>query len=124
MVFYKERGKDQRPNEKVIMEDFIAIKGIKALGNQFHNGKLKQVNWLTSLPYEVAKPAEAEDIDVVDEETIKGTEENNQEDDSRNQLIASFLHIFKNDISVTEHIDYSIWWLFNYFIFRFRENQQ
>ncbi len=86
MVFYKERGKDQRLNEKVIMEDFIAIKGIKALGNQFHNGKLKQVNWLPSLPYEVAKPAEAEDIDVVDEETIKGTEENNQEDDSQTTL--------------------------------------
>jgi len=86
MVFYKERGKDQKANETVSMEDFIAVKGIKALGNQFHNGKLKQINWLESLPYEVQQPLEAENIDVVDEETINGAQENDQDDEGQTTL--------------------------------------
>jgi len=86
MVFYKERGKDQKANETVSMEDFIAVKGIKALGNQFHNGKLKQINWLESLPYEVQQPLEAENIDVVDEETINGGQENDQDDEGQTTL--------------------------------------
>ena len=86
MVFYKERGKDQKPNEEVSMEDFIAVKGIKALGNQFYNGKLKQINWLESLPYEIPEPVEAENIDVVDEETIKGSEESNKDNEGQTTL--------------------------------------
>ncbi|MFT5849100.1 hypothetical protein, partial [Psychroserpens sp.] len=35
------------------IEDFIAIKGFKAMGNQLTTDKLKQVNLLESLPYEV-----------------------------------------------------------------------
>ena len=53
MVFYKARGKDQKPNTEVSMEDFISVKGIKAQGNLFYGEKLKQLNWLESIPYEV-----------------------------------------------------------------------
>jgi len=70
MVFYKARGKDQKPNEQVSMEDFIAVKGINAQGNQFHGEKLKQLNWLDSLPYEVSEPLEKEELEVIDEETL------------------------------------------------------
>ncbi len=74
MIFYKERGKDQKENETVSMEDFIAVKGIKALGNQFYSEKLKGLNWLDPLPYEEPKPIEKEDLEVIDEETVSGTE--------------------------------------------------
>ncbi len=70
MIFYKERGKDQKDNEEVSMEDFISIKGLKALGNQFYPEKLKQLNWLESLPYEVQKEIPKEEIEVVDDETV------------------------------------------------------
>jgi len=48
-------------------EEFIAIKGIKAQGNQFSSDKIKQVNMLEPLPYE---PPIIEDVEVNDEEVI------------------------------------------------------
>ena len=36
----------------VDLEQFIAVKGIKALGNQLTTDKIKQVNLLDPLPYE------------------------------------------------------------------------
>ncbi|TVZ51687.1 DNA gyrase/topoisomerase IV subunit A [Dokdonia sp. Hel_I_53] len=83
MVFYKERGKDQRENEEVSMEDFIAVKGITALGNQFYTEKLKGLNWLDSLPYEEPEPVKKENIEVVDEETVaakNGTKDKKEQD--------------------------------------------
>lgn len=66
MVFYKERGKDQKPNETVDVEDFIAVKGITALGNQFYTEKLKQINLLEPLPYEEEQEEEDEEVDTSD----------------------------------------------------------
>ncbi|RZJ33538.1 MAG: DNA gyrase/topoisomerase IV subunit A [Flavobacterium sp.] len=51
LVFAKVKG-IQKENLKVDLEAFIAVKGIKALGNQLTSDKLKQVNLLESLPYE------------------------------------------------------------------------
>ncbi len=70
IVFNKLRGKDQRPNEEINMEEFISIKGIKALGNQLTTHKVKQINLLESLPYEEPEPLPAEEIEVVEEENI------------------------------------------------------
>ena len=66
MVFYKERGKDQKPNETVDVEDFIAVKGITALGNQFYTEKLKQINLLEPLPYEEEQEEENEEVHTED----------------------------------------------------------
>ncbi|NJB83950.1 DNA gyrase/topoisomerase IV subunit A [Wenyingzhuangia aestuarii] len=69
---------DFRPNVEVVfskrnienmvvdLEDFIAVKGIKALGNQLTEDKIKLVNRLEPSPYE---PAEDE-IEVEDEEEV------------------------------------------------------
>ncbi|WP_299684514.1 DNA gyrase/topoisomerase IV subunit A [uncultured Dokdonia sp.] len=73
LVFYKERGKDQKENESVSMEDFIAVKGINALGNQLYPQKLKQLNWLESLPYEAPVVTPKEELEVVGEETVAAT---------------------------------------------------
>lgn len=70
VVFTKIRGKDQRPNEEVNLEEFIAIKGIKALGNQLTTHKVKQINLLESLPYEEPEPLPTEEIEVVEEENV------------------------------------------------------
>lgn len=60
IVFAKVKGV-QKENQTIDMEQFIAVKGIKALGNQLTTDKLKQVNLLESLPYE-------EPVEVVPEE--------------------------------------------------------
>ncbi len=68
MVFYKERNKEQKPNETVDIEDFISVKGISALGNQFYTEKLKQINLLDPLPYEELVPEVPEPDEESDEE--------------------------------------------------------
>ncbi|MBD1262501.1 DNA gyrase/topoisomerase IV subunit A [Maribacter polysiphoniae] len=68
--FTKPRGKDHKPNLTVDLEDFIAIKGIKALGNQLTSDKVKNINLLESLPYEEPEAPETSEIEVVDEEDV------------------------------------------------------
>ncbi len=76
MIFYKQRGKDAKENEIVSMEDFIAVKGISALGNTFYTEKLKGLNWMESLPYEENIEEEKENNEVI------GEDEDAQEDSS------------------------------------------
>ena len=68
LVFIKLRNKDQRPNLRIVFEEFISVKGIKAQGNQLTPHKIKQVNTLESLEY---RPEDGESIDendpIVDE---------------------------------------------------------
>jgi topoisomerase-4 subunit A len=51
LVFAKIKGV-QKDDLHIDVEDFIAVKGFKALGNQLTTDKLKQVNLLDPLPYE------------------------------------------------------------------------
>ncbi len=74
VVFSKQRGKEQKPPMEINMEEFIAVKGIKALGNQLTTDKIRQVNVLESLPYEEEEEIPAEEMEVVDEETVDGNE--------------------------------------------------
>ncbi|WP_394748715.1 DNA gyrase/topoisomerase IV subunit A [Spongiimicrobium salis] len=71
IVFSKVRGKDQKPNQNVDIEEFISIKGIKALGNQLTSEKIKNVNALEPLPYEEPEEQNANDMEVIDEENIE-----------------------------------------------------
>jgi len=70
IVFSKQRGKEQRPNEEVNIEEFISVKGIKALGNQLTTEKVKQINPLDPLPYEEEEDVPTEEIEVVEEESV------------------------------------------------------
>lgn len=67
-VVFSKRSLD---NITVDLEDFIAVKGIKALGNQLTTYKIKQVNLLEPLPYELPEEEKVEDVEVVDEEEVK-----------------------------------------------------
>ena len=74
VVFTKEKGKEKE-NLIVNLEEFISVKGIKALGNQLTTDKVKTVNPLESLPYE--EPQEEEPVeDLGDEEIVPPTSEN------------------------------------------------
>ncbi|WP_448607110.1 DNA gyrase/topoisomerase IV subunit A [Paenimyroides ceti] len=61
IMFAKNKGV-QKENIEVNFEEFIAVKGIKALGNQLTSDKIKLINLLESLPYEVEEEEEIETI--------------------------------------------------------------
>jgi len=72
LIFAKVKGV-QKEDLHIDVEDFIAVKGFKALGNQLTTDKLKQVNLLDPLPYEepveeVPEKPELEDDDSVETE--------------------------------------------------------
>jgi topoisomerase-4 subunit A len=69
IVFDKAKGKDPKPNQTIDVENFIAVKGIKAQGNQLTTDKIKVINHLEPLPYEEKEEiVSADDIEVVTEE--------------------------------------------------------
>jgi len=71
-------------NMEVNLEEFIAVKGIKAQGNQLTSDKIKAVNLLDSLPYEAPI---VEDVEVNDEEVIDNSSsvDNNDKKDDKGQ---------------------------------------
>ena len=73
--FPKPRGKEGKPNQVVDIEDFIAIKGIKALGNQLTSEKVKNINALDPLPFEEPTIHDALEIEVIDEENVAAGKE-------------------------------------------------
>lgn len=81
--FPKPRGRDAKENESVDIEDFISVKGIKALGNQFITEKVKNINLLEPLPFEPVALEQPENIEVVDEESLTSNDENEKSKDGK-----------------------------------------
>lgn len=69
IIFAKVKG-IQKENLVINLEEFIAVKGIKALGNQLTADKIKQINLLDPIPYE---PPIIEDEDSSEEAKDEST---------------------------------------------------
>ncbi len=69
--YEKSRGKETVSPLIVNAEEFISIKGFKALGNQLTDKKLKTVVLKEKLPYTPPKEESLEEIEVTEEETLK-----------------------------------------------------
>jgi topoisomerase-4 subunit A len=78
-VIYYKKGTE---NEILNFEEFIAIKGIKAIGNQLSKDKIRDINLLDPLPYE---EPEVEEVEVVEEEVIDSSEKDPQPTDSNDE---------------------------------------
>lgn len=67
IIFAKVKGV-QKENQTVDLEQFIAVKGFKALGNQLTADKIKQINMLEPLPYDppVEEVPEVPEIELGD----------------------------------------------------------
>ncbi len=79
-VIYSKRSLD---NEILNFEEFIAVKGIKALGNQYSTEKIKDINLLDPLPYE---EPEINDVELVEEEVIESeNKDQNASEDSKDE---------------------------------------
>ncbi len=81
IVFAKKRGKDRKENLELNLEEFIAVKGITALGNQLTREKVNQINLLEPLPYNPPEETPADEIEVVDEEVVNEKSKTNENDE-------------------------------------------
>lgn len=82
VIFAKVKG-IQKENQIIDLEQFIAIKGIKALGNQLTSDKLKQINLLESLPYEEPEEVVPEQIEVTGEDNVSDDIQTELDDDGQ-----------------------------------------
>ena len=67
-IIYSKRSLE---NEEVNFEEFIAIKGIKAQGNQLTSEKIKSVNLLASLPFKEPEEPSVNEVEVVEEQVTE-----------------------------------------------------
>ena len=79
--FVKPRGGEAKEAQQLAFEDFIAPKGIKAIGNQLTTEKLKRIEANEPLPYTPTPKTEAADLEAEVEE-VKPSES----DDSEGQI--------------------------------------
>lgn len=70
LVFAKVKGV-QKDDLHIDVEDFIAIKGFKALGNQLTTDKLRQVNLLDPLPYEEPVEEVPEKLEISEDDPVE-----------------------------------------------------
>jgi len=81
VVFAKKRGQEREENLELNLEEFIAVKGINAMGNQLTKEKVLEINTKEPLPYEPPAPVEPEQIDVVDEEAVSSKNKDSKAED-------------------------------------------
>ncbi|QOG01739.1 DNA gyrase/topoisomerase IV subunit A [Flavobacterium sp. MDT1-60] len=70
LIFAKVKGV-QKEDLHIDVEDFISVKGFKALGNQLTTDKLKQVNLLDPLPYEEPVEEIPETPEILDDDSVE-----------------------------------------------------
>jgi topoisomerase-4 subunit A len=71
LTFAKVKG-TQREDETIALEEFIAIKGMKAIGNRLSQHKVKNIDLLEPLPYEepIVEEVEEEEEEEIFEDDI------------------------------------------------------
>ena len=79
--FIKPREKDSLPPLEINVEEFIAVKGFKAFGNQLSQQKIKKIELKEVLPYN-----DDDDGKSVEEIEVNDQEELSAEDDSQIKL--------------------------------------
>ena len=82
VIYAKVKGV-QKENQVIDLEQFISVKGIKALGNQLTADKIKQINLLDPLPFEEPEEIEPEKIEVNNEENLSDDIKTDLEEDGQ-----------------------------------------
>ena len=76
--YYKLRGQSTIEPQKMNFDEFINIKGINAIGNQFSKNKIKSIATLNPLPYEHDGNVEPKDLEVDADKVSSENISNNQ----------------------------------------------
>jgi topoisomerase-4 subunit A len=77
--FAKDKG-IEKPSETLKLEDLIAIKGLKAIGNRLTTYKVKNIDLLEPLPYQEI----VEEEEIIEDELLA-----EEEDDLENEMDTS-----------------------------------
>ena len=80
LEFVKPRGKDPLPDLNINVEDFISVKGIKALGNQVSTDKIKQAHVEEPLPFEEVAIDNEKEKPIDDDSSSEATESNDSDE--------------------------------------------
>ena len=86
ILFVKEKGKERR-TEVIDLEQFIAIKGEKALGNKLTSKKVKEFSLKDSLPYEEVEDKQKKsekmniELEITNENITKEANDSEKTDD-------------------------------------------
>lgn len=79
IIFEKPRGKDQPAPLEINAEEFISVKGFKALGNQLTDKKIKRIELKEALPYDDQPVAKNHmEIEVSSDETVSASDDDSQ----------------------------------------------
>ena len=68
--FAKPRGAEPLANRVVNIEEFIGVKGYKAMGNQLTDKKIKNITLKESLPYAIPEQPKLDQVEVNDPEQV------------------------------------------------------
>ena len=79
LSFSKSKN-NQRDNEVKNIEELIAVKGIKAIGNQLSSHKIKNINQLEPIEYNPPEKPTIDELEVKSEEIIEDTIDNTSND--------------------------------------------
>jgi len=88
LQYEKKRGKDQPSDTEINAEEFISVKGFKALGNQLTDKKLKVVSLKEALPFEEIIEDVITEIEVEAEDV--GPKSSTSSDDEETQFTIDF----------------------------------
>ena len=79
LSFSKSKN-NQRDNEVKNIEELIAVKGIKAIGNQLSSYKIKNINQLEPIEYNPPEKPTVDELELKSEEIIEDTIDNTSND--------------------------------------------
>ena len=80
MNFFSKSKNNQRDNEVKNIEELIAVKGIKAIGNQLSSYKIKNINQLEPIEYNPPEKPTVDELELKSEEIIEDTIDNTSND--------------------------------------------
>ncbi|NVO01947.1 MAG: DNA gyrase/topoisomerase IV subunit A [Bacteroidetes bacterium] len=78
-IVFKKSGSKIRPNEEILMSEFIGVKSFKAKGKKLSNFPIEEILTLESLPYEEPEVIEEITEEVIEEETVENQTDENEE---------------------------------------------
>ena len=76
--FEKPRGKAKPDDLEINAEEFISVKGFKALGNQLTDKKIKKIALKEALNYELPEVQDVNEIEVEGEEAVSSENDDSQ----------------------------------------------
>ncbi len=87
IVFRKEKGKDQRENQEINLAEFIAVKGLKAVGNRLTTHTVNNVNLLAPLEPNLGDLQDLDQSSQSEEEVSHPPEKNEEEKKEKSSAI-------------------------------------